>query len=156
MNGLTIIPYEDSYANDVWNLHLHIVTTHEGFLKNLDFYKDVQEVDKHYKYFFLLKDGNRVIGMVGLKEIDNETIEIKRLQVHKDFQKQGLGKKLFKEAIDCTKERGFKRVVLDFDERRAYLEKLYESFGFKTFDKQKVFLGPDKEEFDIILMEREV
>lgn len=151
---LTIVPYEDKFAKDVWDLHLHIVKNHEGFLKNLDFYEDVREVGKHYKYFYLLKDNKLVVGMVGLKEIDGTTAEIKRLQVHKDYQKQGLGKKLLEKSIDCAKEAGYKKLVLDFDRRREYLKRLYEGFGFKKYDEQKAFMGPDKEEFDLILMER--
>ena len=43
--------------------------------------------------------------------------------------------------IEEAKEQGFKRVVLDVDLKNNKAFKLYESMGFKIFDKKSFKLG---------------
>jgi len=39
-------------------------------------------------------------------------------------------------------------------QKRPHLKGFYRSFGFKQYGTQKVFLGPDDEEFDLVLMDK--
>ncbi len=92
--------------------------------------------------------------MVGLKDNGHKEFEIKRLQVHSDFQGQGLGKILFNKILDCALQNNAKRLILDFDNNNEYLYGFYKSFGFEKFNEGKDFFGPDNEEFDMIYMEK--
>lgn len=149
-----IVSYQDGDAQSVWDLHMHIVRSHEGFLKNTLFYCDMKNIKNHYESFFLLKKLNETIGMVGIKKVEDNVYEIKRLQVHSNYQNLGYGKKLLNTILKEAKKLRAEKLVLDFDKRRDYLKDFYALFGFKEYGIKKVLLGPDDEEFDLILMEK--
>ncbi len=91
----------DDYE-DVWTLHKRTVAENDGFVKNLSFHTDFQDIAGVYKAFFVLKDGAKVIGMIGLKHIDPETFEVKRLQVAASYQGQGQGRQLVQHAMNSN------------------------------------------------------
>lgn len=55
---------------------------------------------------FFLKDNNKIIGLITLKNLDFNEIRIGLIVVHKDFQRKGIGKKLLMIAEDyCIKNK---------------------------------------------------
>ena len=53
----------------------------------------------------------------------------------------GLGKKVIHDVIDYARSKNYKRVILDADFRNAGAKKLYESIGFRQFNKKRVKIG---------------
>ena len=51
---------------------------------------------------------------------------------------QGLGRKVVCDVIKYAKSKNFKRVIIDADFRNKGAKKLYESIGFKEFNKKRV------------------
>ena len=153
---LKIVPYSALDQKAVWDLHLHTVKNNEGFLENLDFYEDVRNVPAHYDGFLLLKDNHNLIGMIGLKPLNEDCFEIKRLQVHKEYQGKGLGKLLVEKIVELAKTKNANSLILDFDKRHEYLNKFYSAFGFKKFDEGTVYMGANKEKFDLIYMKKDL
>jgi ribosomal protein S18 acetylase RimI-like enzyme len=51
---------------------------------------------------------------------------------------KGLGKKVIQDVIEYARSKNFKRVILDADFRNKGAKKLYESLGFKVFNKKRV------------------
>ncbi|HEY6804186.1 MAG TPA: GNAT family N-acetyltransferase [Pyrinomonadaceae bacterium] len=52
-------------------------------------------------------------GCVGLRKLDEETCEMKRLFIRSEFRKHGLGKVLVQRLIDEARRIGYKRMRLD-------------------------------------------
>src|SRR3954465_3775190 len=63
------------------------------------------------KYFALIVEPGQ--GCVGVRPLDDETAEMKRLYVRPQARGTGLGRRLAQRAIAAARDRGYKRIVLD-------------------------------------------
>ncbi len=70
-------------------------------------------------------------GCAGLKKIDSDICEMKRLYVRPAFRKKGIGKKLTLEIINEARIIGYKYMRLDTLVSMQEAVQLYESLGFK-------------------------
>ena len=82
-------------------------------------------VPEHSKDFFVAELNGDIIGCVGL-EIYPETALLRSLAVKPEFQSQGIGSALVKQAIQEAGELGRSKVVL----LTETAEKFFERFGF--------------------------
>lgn len=74
---------------------------------------------------------NNVAGCVGLRKLDDDTGEIKRLYVRPEFRGHGIGKLLIESFIAAAREIGYKKLRLDtFPPKMGKAVKLYEAHGF--------------------------
>lgn len=94
-----------------------------------------EEFDNETIFFKYLKN-NEIVGSVRANIKDN-ICYIKRLVVHPDYQKQGIGKFLMNElegyfSDKCT------AFELFTGEKSESTIKMYEKLGYKIFDKRKV------------------
>ncbi len=96
------------------------------------FYNDIENA---FEAFYCLIDGEKVIGTVALKKIDDYTVELKALYLDKTYRGQHLGSRLIKAAIDEAKALGFKSVVLDSMSKYKEALRLYEKCGFKNTER---------------------
>lgn len=79
---------------------------------------------------YIVKIQNEVAGCIGLRKIDNENCEMKRLYVRPKFRGHKIANKLVEKIIDDGKRIGYKSMLLDtlpFLEGAIYL---YKKFGF--------------------------
>ena len=80
--------------------------------------------------FLVVMDEKKIIGCVGLKRIDVESCEMKRLYVKPGFRKKGLGKLLAEGIIQKGKEMKYLKMKLDVLQKSKEAIKLYEELGF--------------------------
>lgn len=71
-----------------------------------------------------------VIGCVGVRGLDEETCEMKRLYVRPGAQGQGVGATLVRAAVDRGRELGYLRMRLDTHISMLAAQALYLRFGF--------------------------
>lgn len=91
------------------------------------FYNDIGSCFVSFKC--LLSD-EKIVGTVGLKKLDDDTVELKALYLHKEYRGRGWGRKLIDTAIKESGRLGFKTIVLDSMSIYKDALRLYEKTGF--------------------------
>ena len=109
----------------------------------------LDEVIEEFNSGIILKmidDKNNIIGSVRAKEIDG-TVYIGKLMVHPDHQHKGYGTMLLSEMENRFPD---KRYELFTSTRSVDNIRLYESLGYKIFDRKKI-----DEELVFVYMEKD-
>lgn len=82
----------------------------------------------------IAKQGEDVIGCVGVRPIKDNICEMKRLYVKPENQGASAGKLLAESIIKKAKTLGYKKMQLDTLEKLVPALKLYEQLGFKRIN----------------------
>lgn len=88
---------------------------------------------------YVLEQENQIIALYALQVLDKEAVEIKNIAVTKEYQGQGIGKSLLKDATDRAKSRGFKRVIIGTGDILGMPMCFYQKEGFEKYDVKKDF-----------------
>lgn len=91
------------------------------------------------------------VGCVGLRKLDTQNCEMKRLFVSTEFQGQGIGHALVKELIQGARTQGYTTMRLDTGIHQTQARKLYQSFGFKQI--QPYYEVPKSLQEGLVFME---
>ncbi|WP_295722426.1 N-acetyltransferase [uncultured Methanobrevibacter sp.] len=110
--------------------------------KNFNFLKEVYYLFKNLDFvsatrFTMVK----YIDKKTLSKVNEEDLYIAEIATTKSDRCKGVGRAILQHVLDKAKELGYKRVVLDVDLKNNKALKLYESLGFKVFDKKKFQYG---------------
>jgi ribosomal protein S18 acetylase RimI-like enzyme len=131
----------DGDAEVVWRLHdaaLEDAGVHGGRGPWEDDLRDIPAtyLDSGGDFLVGFADGT-LAGMGGLLRRSPEEAEIRRMRVHPDFQRQGLGRLLLErlekqaQALDC-------RVIrLDTTDQQTAARRLYESAGYREIGRRQ-------------------
>ncbi|MFX0105463.1 MAG: GNAT family N-acetyltransferase [Candidatus Hodarchaeota archaeon] len=85
--------------------------------------------------FYILQVNDTIIGMGAFRKLDDNTGEVKRMYIRKDFRGNGYGKGLLKKLLDVGKKFGCSRILLDTGEFMSAAQHVYRSAGFKEIAK---------------------
>ncbi|MFZ0454938.1 MAG: GNAT family N-acetyltransferase [Ignavibacteriaceae bacterium] len=77
------------------------------------------------------------------KKFDPESVEIKRMFVHKDYRSKGISKFLLIELENWAMEKGFKKAVLETGTKQIEAIGLYQKSGYKRIDNYGQYAGID-------------
>ncbi len=80
--------------------------------------------------FLVAFDGERLIGMGGVRRVDADVAEIKRMRVRPEFQRQGIGTAILERLESTDRRLGFRTLVLDTTELQIPAQRFYERHGF--------------------------
>ena len=96
-----------------------------------DKYKKYNQLDE-IKEAIVVYEGNRVIGGGAIRRYDDETIELKRVFVHTEYQGRGIGSRLVSLLTEWAVELGYKKMVLETGELLAESCAVYKKLGFQV------------------------
>ena len=80
--------------------------------------------------FWCLFDDDRVIGTVAVKKLGDKVCELKCMYLYREYQGQGLGRRLAETAMSFAREKGFEKMLLDTVSTYENALRLYEKLGF--------------------------
>lgn len=84
---------------------------------------------------YLVKEGNKYMGCIGLRKIADGICEMKRLYIKPEMRGFGIGKDLVDMIISEAKEIGYTSMRLDtIKEKMPNAVEIYEKFGFKKIE----------------------
>ena len=76
------------------------------------------------------KTGNEFIGCAGIRKLDSNIAELKRMFIKPAYQKQGTGKALLQNAVELARALDYKAIRLDTLNYMTAAIKLYKNYGF--------------------------
>ncbi len=80
--------------------------------------------------FWVARYDDMIVGMIGVQRTGSNVGEMRRLRVHNNFRRRGVGTQLMEKAIGFCQKHGYLKVVLDVRIEREPAIKLFEKFGF--------------------------
>ena len=130
------------------------VNTKEDMQKYLDENLSVEklksELENPNSEFYFAENDNQILGYLKLnfgnaqtENQGNETLEIERIYVLKEFFPLKIGQVLFEKSLEIAKEKKLKFIWLGVWEENKRAIRFYEKNGFKIFGKHDFVLGKD-------------
>ena len=120
--------------NDGRNLFIQYANSLDIDLCFQDFPNELATIDKQYNKprgsLLLAYKHNVAIACVGIRELDRDTAELKRMYVSTRYRRYKIGTKLLKLAIEIARELGYNAIRLDTLPAITPALNLYRSFGF--------------------------
>lgn len=80
--------------------------------------------------FYLLQEGEEIVGMGALRKLRDGIGEIKRMYIKPEFQGRGWGRRMLERLLDEGKGRGLSTIYLETGIFMAAAQNLYHSMGF--------------------------
>lgn len=101
----------------------------------------------------LVSPAGAIVGCGGLYPIDRGEAEIRKMYFLPEARGRGLGRQLLQDLVDCARERGFERIVLETASVLDEAISLYRKNGFVPLARERLTcrcdqayvlsLGPD-------------
>ncbi|MFP7485103.1 GNAT family N-acetyltransferase [Priestia filamentosa] len=117
-----------------------------------------RELSNTSSHFFFVYVDNEIAGYLKVntdeaqsEEMGDESLEIERIYIKNNFQKQGLGKYLFNKAIDMAIEHNKKKIWLGVWEKNENAFIFYKKMGFVQTGAHSFYMG-DEEQVDFIMV----
>jgi GNAT superfamily N-acetyltransferase len=102
-------------------------------------HKDLTHITNEYQanggLFLLATHERRLIGTLALRQIAEDTCELKRFFVQREFHRKGVGAALLKRAIDHAKAGPWSRLRLDTSHKSPAAIALFTKHGFVEIER---------------------
>ena len=92
---------------------------------------DVKSFEEQQGIFLVCVDDNEPIGCLGLRPLNLETGELKRMYVRPNFRGRGVGKTMLTEMEKEAAYRGFRCIVLETGNQQHTAINLYQANGYE-------------------------
>jgi putative acetyltransferase len=99
-----------------------------------DFSNEIKLINKQYNKpkgaLLLVYKNNIAVGCAGIRALDKDTAELKRMYVQPAYRKYKIGARLLELAIEIARDLNYKSIRLDTLLTMTRAQDLYRSFGF--------------------------
>lgn len=132
VNAIVVKPFEPAYQAAVEALVLPIQQIEFGVKITRDEQPDLIHIAETFQFgngnFWVALDGNRVIGSVGLVDIGNQQVALKKMFVAREYRGKvsGVAQTLMDTALDWCKARGVRDIYLGTAEQLHAAHRFYE------------------------------
>jgi putative acetyltransferase len=138
--------YDDSRKEEVHDLVLGVLLEH-GFEYDRLKDADLNDISGYYftsggTFFVGIEDG-RVVGTAGVRKLEGDLCEIRRIYLNKEFRGRGNGKKLFLVALGFA-EKNCSGVMLKTDSTLTKAIDMYLKHGFTLQKEERGYLYFEK------------
>ncbi len=138
--------YDDSRIEEVREVILEVLQEH-GFEYDRLKDADLKDINEYYfskgGIFFVGIDEDRVVGTAGVRKLDGNLCEIRRIYLKKGYRGKGNGEKLFLAALDFARK-NCAGAVLKTDSTLKKAINLYLKHGFSFVEEKKGYLYYEK------------
>ena len=132
---MKIIMFEQKYRDDM----IYMVLSAKNALGRVPrLNEDLLDIksnyfDKGHPFWIAIDEFDRVIGCIGTKQTEDNTLFLSHLYVKYDFKRHGIGGRLLELAEHSAKKRGYKEVHVHLG--KDYLEShiFYPKHGYKQY-----------------------
>ena len=118
---------------------VNLVAQLDAYLKITDgdeheFYNQFNGIDviKHVVVCYI---NDKPVGCGAIKEFNNETMEVKRMYVKKEYRGKNLAQQILNDLEVWARSLGYKKCVLETGKRQIEAVKFYKKCGYKTIPK---------------------
>lgn len=111
----------------------------------------VEIQDEKILFLIAKDDENKIVGLVTAQEKE-DGVFLKRLYIHPNYQRKGIGIKLLAGVIDSFKTAN--RIYLEVEKDNIKGSNFYNKYGFKAIRENEYDLNGDK--FSTMLMEKRI
>ena len=126
----------------------------QKLVKQLDAYLAVMDGDEHafyhqYNKIDLLKncvvifDNDEAVACGAIKELDSNSMEVKRMFTLPEKRGKGLASAILKELESWAKELGYKKTILETGKRQTEAVTLYSKCGYQVIPNYGQYIGID-------------
>lgn len=142
MNEITIDRYAPGDEKDVMALIVPIQREEFGIEISAEDQPDLMQIQSFYQTgtgdFWLARRQGEVIGTIGLKDIGNGEVALRKMFVAAPWRGRefGVAKQMLELLIETSKKRGVKRIYLGTTERFLAAHRFYEKHGFELIEQQ--------------------
>ncbi len=88
---------------------------------------------------YVFEQEHKIIAVYALQPLNKNEVEIRNIAVATDYQGQGIGKSLLKDATARAKGRGFNRIIIGTGDAATKQLHFYQKEGYTIFDVKKSF-----------------
>ncbi|GAA0823797.1 GNAT family N-acetyltransferase [Clostridium tertium] len=101
---------------------------------------DITDISKYYIQnngdFEVIECNGAIIGTYGIYKINDETCELRKMYLKKDFQGMGLGNIMIENSFKIAKLLNYKKITLQTNSVLYKAIKLYKKYGFEDFNEE--------------------
>ena len=112
-----------------------------GFVYMQEYDFDLDDPEKFYiqpgGMFYVLYEGNNIIGTIGIINKNNHVAELKRFYVDINFRKKGYGTQLYDKALKFCQKNGIKKIEIETGKAFKQGHKFYISKGFNILKEDE-------------------
>lgn len=144
--------YRLADAEAVWHLHILGLEHAGAYSGSGPWDEDLRDIERAYLNgggeFLVVTHRGWMVGMGALRGTSGDQAEIKRMRVHPDFQRRGLGQAIYDRLEETARQLGYRALRLDTTVQQEAAQALYRKNGF--VEVGRTVLGG----FDCLLFEK--
>lgn len=138
----------------VWELHNSALLHADAHGGSGPWEDDLHRVEEEYiatgGEFYVGTVGGRIVAMGGLQRLSDDRAELRRMRVHPDLQRRGLGARMLSALEQRATELGFRTLTLDTTVQQVPAIRLYTRSGYREIGRST------KGRFSILEFEKKI
>lgn len=132
MENITIIPFEETYANDFYKLNIEWLQTYfyvEPYDEEILSQAKKNIIDQGGHIFFA-KLNDEIVGTIALIKITDNIYELSKMAVLPKLRGKKIGHQLLEHCLDFSKDQHFEKLLLYSNRKLENAIYLYKKYGF--------------------------